>query len=890
MKKIRIGNTILAKWTIKVNGQPYPLEGLELNLTMTLPNGAIVPVPFTIEETNKIYYYFQGKDQKQLGRYRLTLWQNEDNDNQHVVDACDAWSLVSCSCKSDDGETANLELEVVELEGNLEVGEDSQIKAVLYKPQTLTEAEKAQARENIGVQDAEPCDIYVVDVNDAPSAEMISHTITKVITDASGLAFITFIPNPELGLNEALYQNSDGWRIINGDDETQFDDFDTYGALFLWADEHSSPIATKDITDALELRVSNAEANINAVESIASGKQDRLVSGTNIKTINGESVLGSGDIEIDVEGAVRYDESQSLTDEQKAQARANINAKKGGYTRIEKLHDYIHEIWYDGVDYSFADLLPHTPLGACTSIRKGKFFARNLDWQYSECCEFFVHTPAVNGRHAVDGFGGNIPALTKSVVESGEWNAAYNWLPLSIADGHNDAGLCCSMNVVPTKTAPNTYERTTGTNPTKPTLNGLMIVRYILDNHIDALAAAEDIRDNWNVVMPHTDNFDEELHFLIADKTKTIVLEFVGNEAKIIQKADQEGYITNFRLNGVDWTDWQAIYDTIEPFGQGFERYGLINQAITTPTDIYEAIGFISQLWYTHAYTIEGVNAWRTDFAGLHDELTVQAAITTPSVYDATLAAAHQAYIDRTRDGQTWQTTHSVVYDMESGECLFLVQQDWTTLTRRDMALPIDAYTKAETDALLGHKVDNTTFLEGISSLDRKKQNFISDLSDIRSGASAGATAVQPDDLPTFGNIVTHNADEFLPSTTEIPSKTSDLTNDSGFITSADIADKADKYVTQSKAETALSLAINATTFPKPTILTYGTLTAFELTEVTTITNEVVITFSVGATAISITIPSGAKYVGDLTTKANESYVMSILDGVVIMSNYKSQV
>lgn len=378
-------------------------------------------------------------------------------------------------------------------------------------------------------------------------------------------------------------------------------------------------------------------------------------------------------------------EKQNLTESQQSQARANINAKKGGYSRIEKIRDYVHEVWYDGVDYGFSDLLPHTPLGACTSIRKGKFFARNLDWQYSECCEFFVHTPAVNGRHAVDGFGGNIPALTKSVVESGAWNAAYNWLPLSIADGHNDAGLCASMNVVPTKTAPNTYERTTGTNPTKPTLNGLMIVRYILDNHTDALEAAEDIRDNWNVVMPHTDTFDEELHFLIADATKTIVLEFVGNEAKIIEKENQEGYITNFRLNGVDETSILTMIDTIEPFGQGFERYINISENITTPDSITEAIGFISQLWYTHAYNDNDDYDWLTEFAGLSDELTVQATV-TPSVYVATLAAAHQAYLDRTRDGQTWQTTHSVVYDIESGECLFLVQQDSSTLTQRDMA------------------------------------------------------------------------------------------------------------------------------------------------------------------------------------------------------------
>ena len=42
-------------------------------------------------------------------------------------------------------------------------------------------------------------------------------------------------------------------------------------------------------------------ATPNAVKSaydLANGKQDKLVSGTNIKTINGESILGSGDIEI----------------------------------------------------------------------------------------------------------------------------------------------------------------------------------------------------------------------------------------------------------------------------------------------------------------------------------------------------------------------------------------------------------------------------------------------------------------------------------------------------------------------------------------------------------------------------------------------------------------
>lgn len=55
------------------------------------------------------------------------------------------------------------------------------------------------------------------------------------------------------------------------------------------------------------------------------GKQDTLVSGTNIKTVNGESLLGSGNIVAGDPNAVKYTE-QSLTSSQQEQARLNIGA------------------------------------------------------------------------------------------------------------------------------------------------------------------------------------------------------------------------------------------------------------------------------------------------------------------------------------------------------------------------------------------------------------------------------------------------------------------------------------------------------------------------------------------------------------------------------------
>lgn len=74
-------------------------------------------------------------------------------------------------------------------------------------------------------------------------------------------------------------------------------------------------------------------------------------------------------------------------------------------------------------------------------------------------------------------------------------------------------------------------------------------------------------------------------------------------------------------------------------------------------------------------------------------------------------------------------------------------------------------------------KTEVTTGLAG-------KQDTISDLATIRSGAAAGATAVQPGDLST---VATTGAYSDLSGTPTIPTATSDLTNDSGFITLSDV-------------------------------------------------------------------------------------------------------
>ena len=96
------------------------------------------------------------------------------------------------------------------------------------------------------------------------------------------------------------------------------------------------------------------------------------------------------------------------------------------------------------------------------------------------------------------------------------------------------------------------------------------------------------------------------------------------------------------------------------------------------------------------------------------------------------------------------------------------------------------------------------------------KQNAISDLSTIRSGAEAGATAVQPGDL---ADVATSGDYEDLTNTPTIPTKTSDLTNDEGFITG----------ITSSDVTTALGYTPYNSTNPAGYTNNVGTITGVKM-------------------------------------------------------------
>ena len=84
------------------------------------------------------------------------------------------------------------------------------------------------------------------------------------------------------------------------------------------ADKDSLTSLESDITN-LQTTVGNQDKSIIANTQAIQGKQDKLVSGTNIKTINNQSILGSGNISIEGGGTVTVDSELSTTSENPVQ-------------------------------------------------------------------------------------------------------------------------------------------------------------------------------------------------------------------------------------------------------------------------------------------------------------------------------------------------------------------------------------------------------------------------------------------------------------------------------------------------------------------------------------------------------------------------------------------
>lgn len=119
MLRRRINKDIPVRWRVKTNGQDEALEGRDLTLILTDRYGNKTVLPFSVTDTNRISFTWYGKDQKCLGEYVLTLLENAGKEKASALDVTDFVTLVQYTTM-EGGETEdNLEIESVNLEGNI---------------------------------------------------------------------------------------------------------------------------------------------------------------------------------------------------------------------------------------------------------------------------------------------------------------------------------------------------------------------------------------------------------------------------------------------------------------------------------------------------------------------------------------------------------------------------------------------------------------------------------------------------------------------------------------------------------------------------------------------------------------------------------------------------
>lgn len=119
MKKIRIGKDIALRWAILTNGEPEPLQGRDLKIIILDPLRRKITITNYETDGHLLSFRFPGTEQKLLGKYSLTMWENFGKADMTAVDACNVFELVSTTCQEP---TADMESETIDWQSNIQIG------------------------------------------------------------------------------------------------------------------------------------------------------------------------------------------------------------------------------------------------------------------------------------------------------------------------------------------------------------------------------------------------------------------------------------------------------------------------------------------------------------------------------------------------------------------------------------------------------------------------------------------------------------------------------------------------------------------------------------------------------------------------------------------------
>ena len=298
--------------------------------------------------------------------------------------------------------------------------------------------------------------------------------------------------------------------------------------------------------------------------------------------------------------------------------------------------------------------------GGCSGVCTNRYHGRNLDWTYDKSATVIVRSPAKDGKLGVIGVSSG--AVSDDTLAAGVWDDVYLSMPFNLCDGMNDHGVVIQENVITKDLSKSSVWHEKRDN----SIIAFAVIRYALDRCTNALQAAELIRDVTFV----PGEFPYDFHFLVSDRTSSYIVE----DGHIYGDGDgvPTDIMTNFRVGTASYNDdGTVVWETVEPYGQGLERYDLARTNDFRRTVLDGMQHIMQSLWYTKTYELTTTPFWYTEHCDVSTTwATVMAAKTNQAIFAEQVDSWYRYYTnvhDTTsadyRNGVTWQTVHTAIYD-----------------------------------------------------------------------------------------------------------------------------------------------------------------------------------------------------------------------------------
>lgn len=328
-----------------------------------------------------------------------------------------------------------------------------------------------------------------------------------------------------------------------------------------------------------------------------------------------------------------------------------------------KVADYLFEVTVDEYSDQSPDGLVDsaTTEFGCSAVRNGNFYGRNLDFFISEISEIVVRTTAKQGRHASIGVA-RLLQMTDEQIEAGLTPEQLALIPWGTFDGINDAGLFCNMNVTPYS---DSGEPHTSPNPGMPQINCVFLVRALLDNCANVDEVVEFVNTH-DIVGMDKGGFD--LHFMIGDPQKNVVLEFVDNKAVFVE----ENIMTNFLVSKLpEYT----------PHADGIERYDILKENFAEGGESMEGMwNLLKRVKFSQAYDPELVPFWKSEFVVEPYNIDTPVEVILSDVNfqrDFKNFANFKETGEYTSDMKLWFTVHNSTYNIAERALWVTIREDY---------------------------------------------------------------------------------------------------------------------------------------------------------------------------------------------------------------------